>query len=190
MYISKRAVRSLRAAVILLFVVVAVSGCVACVKFDGVPATTEWGAPAGHIDGDVVHSENDIQVSVHEFVWPNDSHLGSTRLAPSFTGTGGQAINTRNINLSFDFSALRFTPDNVKLIFRDTGGFENFSVNGSPIVRGELASGSGGGVSWTVTAAAEANPANRVGTLTINGNVQSLMIGGQEFWIDEVCAKK
>jgi len=54
--------------------------------------------------------------------------------APSVTGE--QSINTNNINLGFDFTNLSFTPNKVEVIFRDTGGFENISVNGSPVVRG------------------------------------------------------
>jgi hypothetical protein len=104
--------------------------------------------------------------------------------------SGVQAVNTNNINLEFDFTDLFFTPDKVVVIFRDTGGIENISVNGSSVLIGELASGSTSGVSWTVTDSPEPNnPHNRLGHLTINGDVERLKIGGQEFWIDSVCAE-
>jgi hypothetical protein len=175
-----------------LALIILASGCTKCVKFDTVPTGTEWGTPAGHSSGDVVHAEEGIEVSVHNFYWTaTRTHLGRTRVAPSFTGSGGQAINTNNINLEFDFTDLFFTPDKVVLIFRDTGGSENISVNDSTVLIGELASGSTSGVSWTVTDSPEpTNPHNRVGTLTIDGDVERLKIGGQEFWIDSVCAEK
>ena len=175
----------------LLALIILASGCTKCVKFNTLPVGTEWGTPAGHSSGDVVHAEEGIEVSVHDFYWSaTRTHLGKTRVGTSFTGSGGLAINTNNINLEFDFTDLFLTPDEVVVIFRDTGGYENISINGSAVLIGELASGSTSGVSWTVTDSPEStNPHNRVGTLIINGDVEKLKIGGQEFWIDSVCAE-
>lgn len=177
--------------VFLLPLFLLVAGCTKCVKFNTVPQTAEWGTPAGHVDGDIVHTEDSINVAVKEFYWSATStHFGRTKVRPSFTVSGEQSINTNNINLEFDFTQLSFTPNKVTVIFRDTGGFENISVNGSTVIKGELASGSAGGISWTVDATPEANPNNRIGTVTISGNVNRLKIGGQEFWIESVCAQK
>jgi hypothetical protein len=167
------------------------SGCTKCVKFNTVPTGTEWGTPAGHSNGDVVHAEEGIEVSVNDFYWTaTQTTFRKTRVGTTFMSSGGQAINTNNINLEFDFTDLFLTPDEVVVIFRDTGGSENISVNGSSVLIGELASGSTSGVTWTVTDTPEpSNPHNRVGTLTINGDVERLKIGGQEFWIDSVCAE-
>jgi hypothetical protein len=178
-------------AVMALPVFLLVAGCTKCVKFNTVPPDTRWGTPAGHSAGDIVHTEDNIDVAVQEFYWSaTTTHFGSTRVRPSFTVAGEQSINTNNINLEFDFTQLWFTPNKVTVIFRDTGGFENISVNGSTVIRGELESGSAGGISWTVDATPEANPNNRIGIVTIVGNVSSLKIGGQEFWIESVCAQK
>ena len=176
----------------LLALAALISGCTKCVKFDSIPPETRWGAPAGHSSGDVVYNEDNIEVSVHDFyLSATSTNFGETRLGTSFTGSGGQALFTRDINLEFDFSNLSFTPNKVELVFRDTGGIENISVNGSPIIRGALVSGSAAGLTWTVTDTPEpANPVNRLGTLIINGNIETLKIGGQEFWIDSVCAQK
>jgi hypothetical protein len=183
--------RFLAAAVLPLFLMI--GGCTTkCVTFNSVPAAAQWGTPAGHSAGTVVHTEAGIPVAVQEFFWtPTTTHFGSTRVRPSFTVSGQQSINTNNINLEFDFNPLWFTPNHVTVVFRDTGGFENIAVNGSTVIRGELASGSGGGVSWTVNSTPEpGNPNNRIGTVTITGNTTRLKIGGQEFWIESVCAKK
>ena len=168
-----------------------VAGCTKCVKFNAVPPTAEWGTPAGHSSGDIVHTEDSITVAVQEFYWSaTTTHFGRTKVRPSFTVSGEQSINTNNINLEFDFTQLSFIPNKVTVIFRDTGGFENISVNGSTVIKGELVSGSAGGITWTVNSTPEANPNNRIGTVTINGDVNRLKIGGQEFWIESVCAQK
>ena len=173
-----------------LTLAVGISGCSKCVKFNAIPPSTQWGTPAGHSSGDVVHTEDGINVSVHNF-GTTGSNLGHTEIGPSFMSSGEQAIKTEGLNLGFDFSDLGFTPATVEVIFRDTGGTENISVNGSPIIYGQLASGSTGGVTWTVSDTPEpGNPNNRTGTVTINGDIQMLKIGGQEFWIDSVCAKE
>lgn len=178
--------------VMVIPVLLVIGGCTKYVKFNTVPVATQWGTPAGNSPGDVVHTEDGIKVAVQEFFWtPTTTHFGSTRVRPSFTVPNEQSINTNNINLEFDFTPLWFTPNHVTVIFRDTGGFENISVNGITVIRGELANGSGSGVSWTVNSTPEpGNPHNRIGTVTITGNVTSLKIGGQELWIESVCAKK
>ena len=87
-----------------------------------------------------------------------------------------------NINLKFDFSGLAFTVGRVTFDFQDLGGSENVAVNGSAIVEGELSSGTVGGVPLTVTRSTS------LGDGTLVGNVQDLTIGGQEFYLDNVCA--
>ena len=89
----------------LLALIMLASGCTKCVKFDPVPLGTEWGTPAGHSSGDVVHAEDNIKVSVYDFYWSaTRTHLGKARVGRTFVCTGGHAINTNNINLEFDFT--------------------------------------------------------------------------------------
>ena len=57
-------------------------------------------------------------------------------------------------------------------------------MNGSAIVEGELASGTVGGVPLTVNRSLSLG----LGDGTLVGNVQDLTIGGQEFFLDNVCA--
>jgi len=167
------------------------SACASCVKFNSLAAGTEWGAPA-QAPGDVVHNEEGIAVSVETFQRPTDTSFTKARRGNPFTGffPSGYSVQTDNINLGFDFTGLSFTTSKVTLDFLDTGGPENISVNGSTIVVGELASGSGGGVSWVVVDSPTGTGTNRKGTVTITGSVQNLKIGGQEFWIDNVCAHR
>ena len=153
-----------------------------CVTFDGLALGTQWGTPAGHSPGTVVHSEDSIDVSVQNFASGAFNHA---RVDPAFMGPGN-SVRTNNICLEFDFSSLK--PDVVWLVFQDKGGTENISVNGSPIATGNLTSGSGGGTTWSVYDTSV--PGGREGIVLIRGPVERLRIGGQEFWIDCVCAHK
>jgi hypothetical protein len=102
----------------------------------------------------------------------------------------GQTIRTNNINLEFDFRQLGFKASQVEFDFLDLGGFENISVNGSPIFAGELSATPSpmGGAGIAVTTVQLAN--GKKGTVTLTGAIKNLRVGGQELWIDRVCARK
>ncbi len=79
----------------------------------------------------------------------------------------------------------------VELKYLDLGGYENLSINGSsPTYIGDLSAAPspvpGVSVSMSVT------PVTRgtAGVLTVTGAIKTLKIGGQELWIDEVCASE
>jgi len=183
--------------------IIALEGCclcprrikVVCVDFEPPLAVgTQYGSP-GHNSGDLAFTTKGVPISVYEFKFNGD---GAFRVAtieeqPSLQFSSGQCIRTNNINLEFDFSQLGFQTSQVDLRFLDTGGHENLSVNGSPIYVGELRSApaSIGGVSLVVNTESFPPPSPNIrGILTLRGEVKTLRIGGQEFWIDQVCAKK
>lgn len=163
--------------------------CETCVDFEAplIPGT-QYGAPAGNSNGDVIFTANGIPVSVHDFDFTggggtfNEAHIET----PPTPFGSGQTMRTNNIDLEFDFGGLAFTPSEVQFEFLDLGGFENLSVNGSAIYAGDLpaAPAAIGGVSVAVYTAGSK------GIVILTGAVQKLRIGGQEFWIDNVCAKK
>ena len=98
---------------------------------------------------------NGIPVSVHDFNFTGGGgtfNVAYIDLAPVPFGSG-QSMRTNNINLEFDFSGIGFAPNEVRFEFLDLGGFENVSVNGSPIFAGELTSVSNpiGGVNISVS---------------------------------------
>jgi hypothetical protein len=102
-----------------------------------------------------------------------------------------QTISTNNINPGFDFSGIGFVPYEVQFEFLDLGGFENLSVNGSPVpvYVGELSSAPSliGGVGVAVYDSPVAG--GNKGIVILRGLVKKLVVGGQEFWIDRVCAR-
>ena len=77
-------------------------------------------------------------------------------------------------------------PTSVVFLFRDQGGFENFSVNGSDVWSSELKEAPSpiGGASWSW----EDPDGDGVATGTLKGKIDRFLIGGQEFSLDEVCA--
>lgn len=167
--------------------------CEVCVDFEP-PLTvgTQYGAPAGHSSGDVVFTTNGIPVSVHDFSFPGGGgtfNVANIDLAPVPFGSG-QSMRTNNINLEFDFSNIGFAPNAVKFEFLDIGGFENLSVNGSPIFAGELSAAPNpiGGANISVSTTPVAG--GKKGIVILTGAVQKIRVGGQEFWIDNVCARQ
>lgn len=169
----------------------------ACVDFEPpLQVGAQYGAPAGHHPGDVVFTSNGIKVSVYEFNFSGGGgtfNVATIALAPIPFGAG-QSINTNNINLEFDFSGLGFVPKEVSFQFLDLGGFQNLSVNGSSIFIGDLSSVPTpistplGDVNISVSTTPVAG--GKTGMVILTGSIQKLRVGGQEFWIDNVCARE
>ncbi len=168
----------------------------ACIDFGPPPpAGTLYGSPAGNVSGDVVMvAPNGIEMFVYDFRWMGGG--GTFNLAriemPSVPFGTGQTINTNNINLEFDFSGVGFPVSRVELQYLDMGGFENLGVNGQPvpIYAGELSAAPSPIAGVNVSVTSTPVPGGKTGTLVLTGAVQKLRIGGQEFWIDNVCAKE
>jgi hypothetical protein len=164
-----------------------------CVDFEPpLTAGTQYGAPAGNHSGDVIFTSNGIPVSIHDFIFQSGGgtfNAADIEVAPVPFGMG-QSMRTSSLNLEFDFSYIGFVPNEVNFEFLHTGGFENISVNGSPIFAGELASAPNpiGGVNISIST----TPATRgkKGIVTLTGTIQKLKVGGQELWIDNVCARE
>jgi hypothetical protein len=163
----------------------------ACVDFEPPLAVgAQYGAAAGNVPGDVVFTTNGIPVTVWDFVWVGGGGtFGSATVEPATATFGqGQVVNTNNVNLEFDFTGLGFTPREVTAEFLDMGGFENLAVNGPPVYAGELTAAPAP-AGFTINVATAPAPGGKTGTLTIGGPVKTLRIGGQEFWLDNVCAR-
>lgn len=155
----------------------------ATVDFDGVPAGTRFGGAYGQSPGDVVLSQDGIDVSVEEFL------LGS------FTGfiraeVGGQyaqsfptpALDLDNISVRFDLSNLGFVTTQVTLEYAEFGGSDNFSVNGGPIHTLAALTDLPALVAPGVNAFVSGD------MITLTGVVDNFQIGGQELAIDTIVA--
>ena len=159
-----------------------------CVGFEAPLALgTQYGTPAGQNSGDVIFTTNGIPVSVHDFSFSGGGtfNVASVDVAPFGSG---QSMRTNNINLEFDFGNIGFVPSSVNFEFLDLGGIENISVNGSPIFVGDVSAlpTSLGGA--TVSVSTTLVPGGKKGIVTLAGAIHKLRVGGQEYWIDNVCA--
>ena len=169
------------------------SSCEVCVDFEPpLAAGTQYGTPVGQAPGTVIFTTNGIPVSIHDFNFVGSGgtfNLARIELPPA-PFSSGQSIRTNNINLEFDFSAVGFPVSQVQFDFLDQGGIENISVNGSPIFAGNLPGAPSpiGGANIAVASSAAAGGTR--GTVILMGSVNKLRVGGQEFWLDRVCARK
>jgi hypothetical protein len=166
-----------------------------CINFGPPPpVNTMYGAPAGQVSGDLAFSVNGIDAYVYNFAqlpFGNAFNRAFTTVAP--VSLPGQSLRINNINMAFDFRNIGFTVRRVTFSYLDLGGYENLAVNGSGIYRGELTAAPGflGNANVSVTSTATPPPiSGKTGTVTITGSlIKSFMIGGQELWIDSVCAQ-
>jgi hypothetical protein len=163
-----------------------------CVNFEPpLVLGTQYGAPAASPMGSVVFTTGRIPVAIDYFVWASGgttyNYAQIDPPQPSLMGSG-QSIQTNNINLLFDFSQTGFLPRRATFAFLDLGGNENLSVNGAPIFNGDLpmAPPAIGGANVAVTATT-IGTSGSAGTVQLEGMIFSLRIGGQEFWLDDVC---
>ncbi|MFQ5864742.1 MAG: FlgD immunoglobulin-like domain containing protein [bacterium] len=163
-----------------------------CVDFQSLVLGTQYGNPVGNAPGQVIFTENGIPVSVENFDFVGGGGtFNFCQVDAAFSGFGaGNTMQTNNINLKFDFTGLAFTANRVSFEFADLAGDENISVNGQPILAGQLTAAVGiivPGV--TLSISTTAIPGGIKGTAVLRGPVSTLLIGGQEFWLDDVCAE-
>lgn len=165
----------------------------ACVDFEPpLAAGTQYGTPAAQAPGTAIFASQGIKVSIQNFVFAGGGGIfNSARIeTPPAAFGNGQTIRTNNLNLEFDFTSIGYPTSQVQFDFLDQGGSENISVNGSPVFAGELSAAPNpiGGVNIAISSVPATG--GKSGTVTLTGVVKTLRIGGQEFWIDNVCAKK
>jgi hypothetical protein len=164
-----------------------------CVTFGPPPALGTTYAPPAFVNGSLAFTQNGIPVRLYNFRLSTGPFIFNRAYIDNapFPFGSGQSIRTNNVNLQFDFTGLPFRVRRVKLAFLDLGGYENLSVNGSNLYVGELTAAPAAlnGVGVSVSASPLPPPlGGKTGSVVLTGNVQTLRIGGQELWIDEVCA--
>jgi len=170
----------------------------ACMDFEPplFPAGNQYGAPALNFPGQVVvTAANHIQMAVDTFKFIGHSPPVAFDVArieiPPIPFATGQSIRTNNINLLFDFTSIGFIPQEVRFEFLEIIQTVNISVNGGVPFVGDLSKvpANLGGAAIAVAAMPVPPPLNgSIGKVTLIGPVFSLKIGGEEFWIDNVCA--
>lgn len=161
------------------------------ITFESLALNVSYGKSQGYKSGDVIFTENNIPVSVHEFVMSNATGAKDFRnctVKPSDGDFGiGQLMQISNLNLKFDFSSLGLVANEVTFEFKSQGKVENISVNGAPIFVGELKDAPSD-IAPGVKLSKELID-DRKGTITLIGPVQTLLVGGDFLLLDNICAR-
>jgi hypothetical protein len=166
----------------------------ACVQFETpLLVGTRFGASVGQNPGDVIFSENGITVSLADFAYAGGGGTFNEAYVDSALVPGGatQSLRTNNIVLRFDFTGLPYTASGASFRYLDFGGTENLSANDDPVIAGDIdgmAGAATGGTTVTLTPGPSGN-GFRSGEAVLSGGIKTLLVGGQEFWIDSVCAE-
>ncbi|MCB0550128.1 MAG: T9SS type A sorting domain-containing protein [Phaeodactylibacter sp.] len=162
-----------------------------CFHFEDFPANTQLGPASGNSPGDVLFSQAGIQVSIQEIQYSGgDTGFGNAMVMDASTGwLDGQFLFMGNNSLLFDLSQAAGSFNQLCFDFFDGGGEENFAVNGSAVAVVENFSEIAGLTFPGVAVEVDFSNTNALGrgTVCITGNIESLLVGGQEFGIDNVC---
>ena len=159
------------------------SGYAATVNFETVPRGTTYGKKFGNGLGETVLTQDGIAMSLVEFRLDDFVGFNEAEVGGSFDSWFKTApLQLNNIGVEFDFAKIGFDVTQLTVEYIQFGGDSTFSVNGSSLM--ELVSS--GNTSWRIGADARAYTNN--GTLTIQGQIDSFQIAGQELAIDNIVA--
>ncbi|MBC7772725.1 MAG: hypothetical protein H7210_09550 [Pyrinomonadaceae bacterium] len=164
--------------------------CDNIVNVESQALTSSWGMAAGNSPGDIAFTEDAIPVRVFDFFQVGGgTSFGIASVERTVEQIGfGRVLQLNNINAGFNFSALG-RAGRVCIEFGDLGGHENLVVNNSPVYIGEISavpSNFAPGITATVSTT---NTSGGIrGVLTLEGSIYNVRIGGQEFFIDDICA--
>jgi hypothetical protein len=151
-----------------------------CVAFEGLTLGDSYRVPERFMD-------SGVEITVRAFQWGNGEWTteGYTQVDDQgLAGGSGQDMWINNVNLDFDFCCV--LAKGLTLKFGEYGGNLNMEINGVFENFADFADIDGsniGGVTVIVTDGL----GNDTGMLTLEGEIWSFAIGGQELWIDDVC---
>jgi hypothetical protein len=153
------------------------------VNFETVPAGTQWGQAFGQNPGDIVLTQDSIDMSVEQFfldafIGFNTAEVGD--VYEPFLPANHLALE--NISVRFDLLSLPFNVTEVTLDYQEFGGSDNFAVNGGSIYELAALTDLPVNVAPGVTAAVTPD------TITLTGKIDTFLIGGQELAIDNITA--
>ncbi|MGB1205945.1 MAG: T9SS type A sorting domain-containing protein [Chitinophagales bacterium] len=158
-----------------------------CIEFEGLTPNDYYGGLSGQSVGDVFYMEDGVPVSLQNFTDNFGTLFYDAYVTnPSFLGIGwGNVVFPSNVSLQFDFSGLAGGyVSALSFEFADGGGNENIAVNGETLYINELIDAPmniANGVTLSFM------QVNGRGTAYLNGNIHTLLIGGQELEVDNFC---
>lgn len=160
----------------------------ACYSFSGPAAGTTYTV------GDVLALPS-AAATFKAFQWANlmwtAAGIATVVVSNFALGTVTKELNENNINLDFVFNS---PSDQARFLYADLGGNVNFAVNGDFRNVSHLSALNGmviGGALVTVVLAGGGGGGNERGSVQIVAPsgvvINSVMVGGQEFYLDDMC---
>lgn len=169
-----------------------------CLDFEDLSAGDRYGSSTNFTAGEVFYEKEDIRVALDSFIYPNGS-AGFFDLLIEETqnydpNQVGVSLFPSNINLQFKLDKLPEGPKKICFDFRYFGGDINFSLNGQQALVFssfdeflQLQSSTFQGIEIEIISPTDNQPAGR---LCISGDsIPEILIGGQEFLIDNFCVE-
>lgn len=168
-----------------------------CIEFEEMDLGI-YGPPTGYSAGDFLYDEAGVSMYLEVLHNPNGQvvTLGTLEATDSPLPIGppalsGTYIAASNASMVFDFSNLPHPLGGVILAYYDAGGYENISVNGGDLWVADTPDDFPSNVAPGVELIIEhpANSPDNTGLIVLIGEVEELLIGGQEFFFDQVCGQ-
>lgn len=149
-----------------------------CVDFEDLTLATVYNVSD-------VFADSGVTMTAAQFQWSNGIWTSAGFAAVQDAGLAGGTgldLQLNNITLNFDFGR---PVEDVIFFFGELGGNVNLTINGDFRNVIDLVDLDAQVVGGTFVEVAQ-SPTG-FGVLVITGTVNSLLIGGQELWIDDVC---
>jgi hypothetical protein len=167
-----------------------------CYNFENLELNSQYGASQGHQPGDSISLfDYPIKTSLLEFNYLNATEKGFENITvvdwqlDSADSLFSKYLFISNINLAFDFTQYATPVSQISFEFYDGGGQENISVNGQVIQIHEYIHEAPFQIAPDVFLEVHLDSFSQIprGTILISGRIEELIIGGQEFAIDNFC---
>jgi hypothetical protein len=162
-----------------------------CVLFDGSAGSpgTQYGSPSGHTTGNLILSEEGINVYLLNFYPLTGPPLFDyCEVDQPFAGFGfGKTMRINDICLEFYFGFLSTIITSVRFSFADFGNDANISIGSIPPYIGPLTYFTPP-TDYTFSVETHSIPGGIRGKATITGpSIDTLIIGGKDLWLDSIC---
>ena len=133
-------------------------------------------------------TDSGAMITVEAFQWDNGTWTNGNYAQVDNrmkAGVSGLDVQTNNVNLRFDFGALGV--NGLSMAFGEYGGNLNLQVNGEFRNFENFAPLNGDTVGGAAVVV-QGGTGNDTGSVNLAGKVQSFAVGGQELWVDDICA--
>ena len=142
--------------------------------------------------GDLIFTESSVDVYIDSMLWASGSkgYFWAYIDTPACEFSYGNTVWFNNVALIFDISGI--STNGVSFKYYDMGGEENLQVNGDvvhviPDFKSLPPDVAPGVACMVDSMGAEGCEGGVVGRVNLIGPVNTLLIAGQELWIDSVC---